>query len=587
MGDIDAEREWVDSKRSSAEASDSPCKPEDYVIVDGKYRLVRPYHFDFLCSIKQRWAGQTIVDIFCREFPARSRDYYLRALATGRVREDGAAALHPDHKPRPGDRIRHFLHRHEPCVPATPVTVLEETRQDIVAVNKPAGVPVHVSGQYRKNTVLSMLNAFRPDLGTLLPVHRLDKPVSGVLLFARTAAAADALRLGIEEKGKVAKVYVARVQGAFPASPETGGLVVADVGLRWDPVEGHVFATTAGNKEPCIHTNRGNGEKEGEEGGEGEERKYNGRYNHASGAGGGVVHSEGKNIDLVAGEQQTLQGGVVDVAKCGQDGRQTASGGGCESGSGRPIALSKRQRKKEERRIENKRRKQARLDTSNGAVSRVSDAINEEKDALGGRRAVTHCRLIAVAPDGATSLVECRPLTGRTHQIRAHLAWLGYPIANDRQYGGGYAGPQGTRALALSMGVAWDQGGSLGIREAGNNSETQKDQGAADGSPVAVRADTLRKDASADQGNIPNVVGDERKQLDLYATETRRFTSSEEFEAPAELRDPLCPHCPYYAPRNYPVELRPLWLHAARYECEGEWRFEAPLPDWASEGYQP
>lgn len=35
-----------------------------------------------------------------------------------------------------------------------------------------------------------------------------------------------------------------------------------------------------------------------------------------------------------------------------------------------------------------------------------------------------------------TSLVRCVPLTGRTHQIRAHLQHTGYPIANDAAYGG-------------------------------------------------------------------------------------------------------------------------------------------------------
>lgn len=35
-----------------------------------------------------------------------------------------------------------------------------------------------------------------------------------------------------------------------------------------------------------------------------------------------------------------------------------------------------------------------------------------------------------------TSLVRCRPITGRTHQLRVHAAWLGYPIANDALYGG-------------------------------------------------------------------------------------------------------------------------------------------------------
>ncbi|KAI9485542.1 MAG: hypothetical protein EXX96DRAFT_545499 [Benjaminiella poitrasii] len=37
--------------------------------------------------------------------------------------------------------------------------------------------------------------------------------------------------------------------------------------------------------------------------------------------------------------------------------------------------------------------------------------------------------------DGNTSLVRCKPLTGRTHQIRVHLRYLGFPIANDPIYG--------------------------------------------------------------------------------------------------------------------------------------------------------
>ncbi|KAI8139765.1 pseudouridine synthase [Fennellomyces sp. T-0311] len=39
-----------------------------------------------------------------------------------------------------------------------------------------------------------------------------------------------------------------------------------------------------------------------------------------------------------------------------------------------------------------------------------------------------------VSFNGVTSIVKCRPLTGRTHQIRVHLRYLGYPVANDPMY---------------------------------------------------------------------------------------------------------------------------------------------------------
>jgi len=126
---------------------------------------------------------------------------------------------------------------------------------------------------------------------------------------------------------------------------------------------------------------------------------------------------------------------------------------------------------------------------------RLKQAVRED-----GREAITHYRVRERFR--ALTLIECRLETGRTHQIRVHLAHARHPLVGDAQYGGGLRQPKGASAgLAEAL---------RGFRRQALHAERLEFAHPADGRTIAVEAEmpadmaalveALREDARENAG---------------------------------------------------------------------------------------
>ncbi len=79
-------------------------------------------------------------------------------------------------------------------------------------------------------------------------------------------------------------------------------------------------------------------------------------------------------------------------------------------------------------------------------VDRLRQAVRED---AGGKRAVTHYRLRERFR--AHSLVQCNLETGRTHQIRVHMAHIQHPLVGDPVYGGHVMLPRGAAPALVEV----------------------------------------------------------------------------------------------------------------------------------------
>lgn len=194
-------------------------------------------------------AGERLDRYLARALPTLSRSQAQRLIRQGLVAL-GEETVKPSTIVEPGMRVVVHL----PSVPSDeispepiPLDVVYED-DDLLVVNKPAGMVVHPSPGHHERTLVNALLARYPDLGVGDAgrpgiVHRLDRGTSGLIVVAKTEAALRHLRRQFKGR-KVHKTYLALVHGRPPA-PE--GIIEAPLGR--DPRQRQRMAVVPGGRE--------------------------------------------------------------------------------------------------------------------------------------------------------------------------------------------------------------------------------------------------------------------------------------------------------------------------------------------------
>jgi 23S rRNA pseudouridine1911/1915/1917 synthase len=153
-------------------------------------------------------------------------------------------------RPRPALGVRAgetiIVDRPAPVEPEVPrfFGILAED-ETFLALDKPAGLPMHTTAKFWKNTLVALLRERFPS-EALQICHRLDRETSGVLLVARGRVAASFLKRAFAQR-LVRKSYLALVHGV-PAEPEG----VIDRPMRLVDSRTHIMMGVASDGSPAV-----------------------------------------------------------------------------------------------------------------------------------------------------------------------------------------------------------------------------------------------------------------------------------------------------------------------------------------------
>ncbi|MEM1309051.1 MAG: RluA family pseudouridine synthase [Cyanobacteria bacterium P01_H01_bin.153] len=131
-------------------------------------------------------AGQSLLDYYAQRYRHSTRQEWQKRIQEGLITVEGRPSGSAQ-RLRAGQQLAY--HRppwQEPEVPLEFDVLYEDG--DVLAIAKPSGLPVLPGGQFLEHTLLHQLKRQYPQR-TPIPVHRLGRGTSGVMLLARSAVA--------------------------------------------------------------------------------------------------------------------------------------------------------------------------------------------------------------------------------------------------------------------------------------------------------------------------------------------------------------------------------------------------------------
>ncbi len=161
-------------------------------------------------AIPTQCDGREILETLGVIFPHTEPAEWLGIFEKNQILSAARVPVSPGHRVRAAERyLRKTPADIEPEVNAA-IRILHED-EALIVIDKPAPLPVHPSGRFNRNTLLSILHTACHPLKPR-PAHRLDANTSGLIVFTRTRHFAKLVQPQFE-RGEVEKIYLARIHG--------------------------------------------------------------------------------------------------------------------------------------------------------------------------------------------------------------------------------------------------------------------------------------------------------------------------------------------------------------------------------------